>query len=150
MLIRLDLPSRTLIKKQRRRERCPFAGNIDNIVMRLGEKDAEAWSCMLKSASLQEPELALAVSSWVLGRQKVKPRAAMLGRSHHSLAGDGLGGPVGGKTQGASPHTYNKDFICTVLPGNEPESFYQAIKPPEYSNSNLSPLSPSWLGSDRG
>lgn len=150
MLIRPDLPSRTLIKKRRRRERCPFAGNIDNIVMRLREKDAEAWSCKLKSASLQEPDLALAVSSWVLGRQKAKPRAAMLGGEPLFLSGDGLGGPVGGKIPGASPHTYNKDLMCTALPGNEPESFYQAIKQPEYSNSNLSPLSPSWLGSDRG
>lgn len=47
--------------------------------MRLGEKDAEAWSCMLKSASLQEPELALAVNGWAQDRQKAKPRAAVLG-----------------------------------------------------------------------
>lgn len=105
---------------------------------------------MLKSASLQEPELALAVSSWVLGRQKAKPRAAMLGGSHHSLGAMAWVGLVGGKTQGASPLAYNKDFMCTVLPSNEPESFYQAIKQPEYSNSNLGPPSPSWLGSYRG
>lgn len=64
MIIRLDLPSHTLIKKQRRRERCPFAGNIDNIVMRLREKNAGAWRCMLKTISLWWQEPALAGSSW--------------------------------------------------------------------------------------
>lgn len=92
-------------------------GNIDNIVMRLEEKDAEAWSCMLKSASLQEPELALAVSSWAQGRQKSKPRAAMLEESHPSLGG--WPGSAGGGNQEASPHTYNKDPKFIMPAGNQ-------------------------------
>lgn len=132
MLIRLDLPSRTLIKKRRRRERCPFAGNIDNIVMRLGEKDAEAWSCMLKSASLQEPELALAVSSWVLGRQKAKPRAAMLGRSHHSWGGMAWVGRWEGKPREPAPIPTTK---ISYVPYFQVMNQNPSIKP--LSNQNI-------------
>lgn len=134
MLIRPDLPSRALIKKRRRRERCPFAGNIDNIVMRLGEKDAEAWSCMLKSASLQEPELALAVSSWVPGRQKAESRAAMLGESHPSLGG--WPGWVGGReTPGSQPPTPLPATKIPHSPSHQVMNQYPSIKP--LSNQNI-------------
>lgn len=149
MLIRLDLPPRTLIKTRRRRERCPFAGNIDNIVMRLGEKDAEAWSRMLKSASLQDPELALAVSSWAQNRQKAKPRAATLGESHHSLGR--WPASVGEENQEASPppNTYNEDPIF-IPPGNQHPSVQAVTRPQSIPNGSLSLLSPTWLGSEEG
>lgn len=83
MIIRLDLPSHTLIKRRRRRERCPFEGNIDNIVMRLGEKDSEAWCCMLKAALLCGQEPALAGSSWAYSKAQpcsVASQAALVQR----------------------------------------------------------------------
>lgn len=133
MLIRPDLPSCTLIKKRRRRERCPFAGNIDNIVMRLREKDAEAWSCKLKSASLQEPDLALAVSSWVLGRQKAKPRAAMLGGgSHYSLVGMAWVGRWEGKSREPAPIPTTK---ISCVPHFQVMNQNPSIKP--LSNQNI-------------
>lgn len=119
--------------------------------MRLREKDAEAWSCMLKSASLQEPELALAVSSWAQGRQKAKPRAAILGESHHSLGG--WPGLAGGENQGASPHTYNtynEDPIFIIQPGNQHPSLFKLLGSlaSEYPKCSLRLLSPGSLGSE--
>lgn len=141
MLIRLDLPPRTLIKKREGVGRdALLRGNIDNIVMRLREKDAEVWSCMLKSASLQEPELALTVSSWAQGRQKAKPRAAILGESHRSLGV--WPGLVGGENQGPSPHAYNEDPIFIIPPGNQHPSVQASKQPQNIPNGSLSLRSP--------
>lgn len=106
--------------------------------MRLGEKDAEAWSCMLKSASLQEPELALAVSSWVLGRQKAKPRAAMLGRSHHSWGGMAWVGRWEGKPREPAPIPTTK---ISYVPYFQVMNQNPSIKPLSNQNILIAPQS---------